>query len=71
MPTAILHQIDVDEVTCLGVGVAGGKAPTEFRIFKAGANPSVKGIFLFDQKSVQGHGAKVHPRLRSWIVAAQ
>ena len=51
MPTAILHQIDVDEVTCLGVGVAGGKAPTEFRIFKAGANPSVKGIFLFDQKS--------------------
>lgn len=30
-----------------------GVAPTEFRMFKAGENPSVKGVFLFDDKAAE------------------
>lgn len=31
--------------------VAGDVPPTEFRVFKAGENPSEKGTFIFDEKS--------------------
>lgn len=31
--------------------LADGKAPSEFRIFKAGQNPSTKGTFLFDEEA--------------------
>lgn len=33
--------------------VAGATPPTEFRIFKAGENPTTKGVFLFDEAAAQ------------------
>ncbi len=49
MPTPFSFCLDA--ATCLDALVAGGRAPSELRLFKVGPNPSVKGTFLWDEKA--------------------
>lgn len=55
----------VDEATCLDALLAGGKAPTEVRLFRKGANLSVKGTFLWDDKAAAAVMAKYKAMSRS------
>lgn len=46
---------DVSDIAMLtaSISLAGGKAPTEVRLFKAGYNDTTKGIFLFDDLAAE------------------
>lgn len=50
---AKLDGLDVPGLFVEGLQLADGKAPTEFRIFKAGENTSMKGTFLFDELAAE------------------
>lgn len=48
---AAADQGPAPTITVEGLELEAGKAPTEFRIFRAGENPSTKGTFIFDEQA--------------------